>query len=322
VHIVRKKGAPYFLKHNKNKISAVVAALIFVAVLWFLSGRIWTLNVVGNQTLDETAVLELCERFGVKIGMKSTDINSAYLRNKVLSKTDKIGFISFNVIGSRLDIEVSEISHPQEKNRLPCNLVATEDGVVKSLQIAQGTPLVKVGDGVKKGDLLVSGVYKREDGVESFVCASGQVVCTVEREITQSTPMTYTENRRAKNCKTQKTFQFFGIDIPLFCGKISGNYELESQTDYLTFNGVKLPIAVTEKRYYEVKPTVVNLNENTAFGLLSSRAELLYINEGSITDVKDNFYTSNGIYVLKRNVIMDNNVAQISILNISPDKSP
>ena len=316
LHIIKKHGIISFSQNNKNKVSALIGAVVFLALLWFLSGRIWVIQVIGNQSFSSDEIVSLCEDFGVKTGMKRTDINSAYLKNRVLAKTDRLGFISFNVIGSKLEIEVDEIEKPQTTAKFPCNLVASEDGVVKSIMVYEGTPAVKVGDGVKKGDLLISGVRKRVDGVENFVCASGEIICTVEKSITESTPLSFTENRRDKNYITQNTLNFFGVSIPLNFGLDKGQYETETKVNTLLVGGVSLPISITENRYFKVQSTVVNLTSESAKQMLQDRATDRYIQSGKVTSTKDNFYENNGVCVLKRTVTMEINAVKSQPINI------
>ena len=316
LHIVKKHGIIYFAQKNKNKVSALIGAVVFLALLWFLSGRIWVIEVIGNQSFSSGEIISLVEDFGVRTGMKRTGINSAYLKNRVLAKTDRLGFISFNVIGSRLEIEVDEIEKPQTSKKAPCNLVASEDGVVKSIKIYDGTPIVKVGDGVKKGDLLISGVRKRVDGVENFVCANGEIICTVEKTVTESTPLSFTENRRDNRYITKNTLNFFGISVPLNLGLDKGQYETETKVNTLTLGGVSLPISITENRYFKVQPTVVNLTSESAKQLLQDRATDRYIQSGKVISTKDDFYESNGVCVLKRTVTMEINAVKSQPINI------
>ena len=45
-----------------------------------------------------------------------------------------------------------------ENGTYPCHIIAARDGVVRKIEVRTGIPLVKVGDTVKKGDILISGI--------------------------------------------------------------------------------------------------------------------------------------------------------------------
>ena len=61
--------------------------------------------------------------------------------------------------------------------------MATADGIIKKMDIVSGNSVVKVGQAVKKGDLLVSGIIETVDGTR-FVKSKGTVLATSEKEIT------------------------------------------------------------------------------------------------------------------------------------------
>ena len=49
----------------------------------------------------------------------------------------------------------------------PCNIIASQDCTITEIVTASGTPVVKAGDDVKKGDILISGaVYLYDDNNE------------------------------------------------------------------------------------------------------------------------------------------------------------
>ena len=62
----------------------------------------------------------------------------------------------------------------------PCNIIASQDCTITEIVTASGTPVVKAGDDVKKGDILISGaVYLYDDNNEvldtNYVSAEGTV---------------------------------------------------------------------------------------------------------------------------------------------------
>ncbi len=68
--------------------------------------------------------------------------------------------MSAELRGTKLFLRLAETDMPlmQKEESVPVHLVATADGIVESLVCRSGTPMVKIGDVVKKGDILVSGI--------------------------------------------------------------------------------------------------------------------------------------------------------------------
>ena len=77
---------------------------------------------------------------------------------------------------------------------MPTNLKAAADGIIKRIDVTSGNCIVKVGDTVAKGDILVSGMEERADGTK-FVHSAGRVTAVIEREVTV-TAKCNAENRR------------------------------------------------------------------------------------------------------------------------------
>ena len=75
----------------------------------------------------------------------------------------------FSGTGLRFEIRegtAGEKAEPEEKS---CNLFSTLDGVIDSMVTRQGTPLVRAGDEIKKGQELVSGIVDITDDSQEVI---------------------------------------------------------------------------------------------------------------------------------------------------------
>lgn len=68
--IVKKSGLPFLLSKNRVHAGLAVGAVCFILITAALSGRIWTVNVTGCETVPEEDIRETVERFGVYPGMR------------------------------------------------------------------------------------------------------------------------------------------------------------------------------------------------------------------------------------------------------------
>lgn len=66
--IVKKSGLPFLLSKNRVHAGLAVGAVCFILITAALSGRIWTVNVTGCETVPEEDIRETVERFGVYPG--------------------------------------------------------------------------------------------------------------------------------------------------------------------------------------------------------------------------------------------------------------
>ena len=64
----------------------------------------------------------------------------------------------------------------------PTNLVAAETGFITRIEVRNGNAVVKVGDSVRAGDLLVSGIMDNKVGESRTAHARGRGICAGARE--------------------------------------------------------------------------------------------------------------------------------------------
>jgi hypothetical protein len=100
-----------------------------------------------------------------------------------------------------------------EDNETPCNIVASEDGVVTKVQLYSGQEEIKAGSAVLKGNLLISGVKTNQDKTESLVHAAGNVYAEVEKNI--SSDFENSEFCAPSREKIRYALYFFNVKIPL-----------------------------------------------------------------------------------------------------------
>ena len=72
----------------------------------------------------------------------------------------EIAWASCSIQGTRLHIEIKETLDRKTKQnpKKPCDIVANKSGIITKMAVKSGTPLVSVGDSVKSGTTLISGL--------------------------------------------------------------------------------------------------------------------------------------------------------------------
>ena len=254
---VEKKGLRFFLRKNRSRVGLVAGALIFIGVIVALSQFVWSVSVVGNVELEEDYILSVFEEHGVKVGAKVSTIDSKEIAKKVVSEMEGLSWAAVNRKGSVIVIEVREgIKAPEiYDSKTPTNLVASQDGVIMSIDILNGKEEVKPGWAVTKGDLLVSGVISRANGEEMLVHADGYVKALVDKTNTFSGD----EFKLYSVCneKTRKSILFFWLTIPL--GKSVPQEMYVKQNTFLKNENLLLPLGIITEygaEYVEIKDKV------------------------------------------------------------------
>lgn len=115
-------------------------------------------------------------------------LTSGTLVNRALLELEDVGFLTINIKGIRAEVVVREAPVKPEivdKNKR-ADVVAVRDGVILEVGAKAGKEMVKEGDAVLKGEVLISGLVTYENGTgESFssrqLRAEGEVWAITER---------------------------------------------------------------------------------------------------------------------------------------------
>ncbi len=158
---VRKRiGFPFFIKKYRKRIVFFAGGLYCFWLMWLLSRYVWDISVTGGFVHTEEELLSYLKGNGIVCGMRCEEVDCTEMERKLRIDYPDIGWVSAELRGTKLFLRVAETDMPmiQEETATPVHLVATADGMVEQLVCRQGIPLVKEGDVVRKGDVLVSGV--------------------------------------------------------------------------------------------------------------------------------------------------------------------
>lgn len=255
IKILKKHGLPFYLSKYKKRTGVFIGLIIFFVLLKLLSLFVWSIDVCGNNKITDDEILSVCTELGIKQGMRSDTLDTRNMREELLLKIDGLAWAAINIEGSIVSVNVTE--RTEESERLPCNVIAEDDGVILSFFAHAGTSELKIGQGVKAGDLLISGT-EVTGNITRFVRAKGEVLAEVTKDITVTEKYLQTQNILNGKRKSKTVLEFFGIKIPLYIGGFGDNYIDYSKTKRLSFLGEKIPIYLHTRfaEYYFEKPII------------------------------------------------------------------
>lgn len=317
--IKHKIGLPFVIKKHKNRAGVLVGLLLFFIGLNLLSSFVWNINVVGNSGVSTEEILSQANKIGIYEGMPKKQINSPVMRNTMLYNFNKLSWVSFNLEGSLLTINVSETKQVEKQNHItPTNLVATKDGVIKYLEIKSGYAAVKTGQAVKKGDLLVSGVAEFKEGVSHLYNSNGIVLAETEIIYNNSLPLQEEKYVLSGDITKKSVLQFFGINIPLYLGSVKGEYNKQVNKHYIKTNQNYLPIKlVTTEFHKKVKTKVTKTQEEAQKELMLLADEAIKTDKiKKVISVKDDFSINNGKVTIHRTARVLEDIATPKNINI------
>lgn len=289
IRIIKKIGFPFFVRRYRDRKGLLAGVACFFGILYFMSRFIWTIDVVGNDTIPTNEILSVCGELGIREGIFRTQVDAYNLPQEMILKNDGIAWCSFNVEGSKLTVDISEAKDSRGfGDAPPCNLIAGCDGVIKSAEVTVGDRLVQPGQAVRKGDLLVSGAYTIGSRSQ-FVESDGVILADTTRTFTVSVPLRQTVDRPSDRAENRSLLELFGLRFPLFLGNIRYEYESKYFEKNLTMFSGRLPIKLMTRQFREILHEEIVLTEeeaeNEGLSQIAFQVKQLPITQASIRSV-------------------------------------
>jgi len=250
-----QKGVFGIFYDNKHRLGVAIGILFLILSLSISSKYVWRIEIEGNNTTTDQEILAGLEKVGFSLGSYIPKINYDDLHNKFLMNVDSISWISVNIKGNVATVLVREKLAENAKDDFKyTNIVANSDGHIALISVIDGKKHISIGDVVKKGDLLISGIINSQSQGVRYVNAQGSVFAYVNREIYIEIPYKTTKKVYTKDVYYEKTPIFFSKVIKLYKNNNKNDrlYDIIEKTEYLyLFDSIKLPIRFLTKEYRE-----------------------------------------------------------------------
>jgi len=92
----------------KTRYVLLVAPLLVVVGVMYLSLFVWEIDVVGNESVSSAEILRTLDDCGFGVGTFTLNTDAALLSNEVLSRLTHLSFMAINIHGSKVDVIVRE----------------------------------------------------------------------------------------------------------------------------------------------------------------------------------------------------------------------
>lgn len=321
IRVLQKYGLPYFFKQHRRRVAFLAGFLLFGVMVYVLSLFVWEVKVTGEDKLVAENVLKRIETQYVSLGTLKAKIDCSDLEEALRKDFDEISWISCELKGTGLTVYLEEGMAPKpKKQEQNGDLVAAKDAHITKMITRQGTPVVKVHDEVKKGDILISGtIYIYDDNNEvmetSYIAADGDVYGTTTYAYEDYIDLKYYQKIYDEKSKEHITLFFMDYCLTPFIPNMSDeNYDTYTQIHKARiFDNFYLPLG-----YKSIKRTPYTLelkeySQQEAKKILKARLDKkiksfkekgVEIVENGVTIVKDN-----GKLVAKGNLILNEPIA-------------
>lgn len=302
----------------KSRKAFFAIMLILIMFYGINSCFISEITVSGNKIFADKQILNCLKENGLFVGRLKFGINSKIFQNEVIKDFPEISWVWVRIDGTKAIVDVREkVSLPNFFNYSDYgNIVASNDGVIKSAIASGGTLLVSEGVFVKKGDILINGVYdSNENAPVRFVNADGIVLATTTYSIEDNFKNNYISYKPKSKIQTKYIPKIFNIN--LWNDKINKNLTVimpKEEIKYRIFGKNYLPLAFTKTKYCEIIRTEYALSQSESQKLALDellKRLMLSLPEGTeVTDTKNEIFPNpDGTFKAKVSLTCTENIA-------------
>ena len=270
--ICHRSGLPSMIDRYKSRIGLFLGMIFAFIVILISDDYVWDIRVSGNESVTYTELVNALSECGLRVGSRISELDVDAIETKTLLECKRISWITINLQGTYANVQIRETleSVEEEGGVKPSNLVAARDGQIDRLELFSGNAVVRHGDVVRKGDILVSGVWDSNHYGMFITRSFGKVFARTKREFRVEIPFEYLQ-KIAKESKTvEKYLIFFSKEIKVFenAGKIGSSCDtIESIENLRFFNGDRLPVGVRTVRRISYETETLKHSEDEAMEL-------------------------------------------------------
>lgn len=259
VKIIKKRGIRYILFKYRKHYSFAIGILIAACILKYINLFVWDITIDGNGIYSDAYITNYLRSLNIENGMHISDVDVNRLEKKIRQDFDEVTWVSVQIKGTRIAIALKENDGAALTNTADeySDIYADSDGVIESIVTRSGTALVKAGDTVSRGDVLVSGRVVITD-------AYGEELATIDKQAdadiyirtdTAYYDCVYRSHREKSYTGREKTtflIEAFGKEISILPGSCDDNWDMWSEKVNLSlFGKINLPFGINVVKYNE-----------------------------------------------------------------------
>lgn len=210
-----KRGLPFLFRRYKKRKVFILSLMISFALFYILSLFLWQIQAKGCYSHSEEEIIDYLKEKGIKSGTKISSISCHKLEEQIRKDYKDIAWVSCDLKGTLLTVTIKETldneTIAEEKESVPCNLIASKDGTIDSIIVRSGSAKVKKGDKVKAGDVLISGLVELYDDSGQLtettnVMAKGDIYAITKQVYSDTFELLYYKKDYTGNTATSLQF--------------------------------------------------------------------------------------------------------------------
>lgn len=276
INIYEKVGMPFFIMRHKKRKSFVIFFLVIVAIIYIYNLHIWNVDIVGDFTFPIEEIKDELELENVKVGMLKKSLDLDTIKNNIYMRRHDIAWIGISLKGTNAVVEIVQgnLKKENELDKVPCNIVSTKEGMVYKIDALVGESVVEVGQLVKSGDALISGILSSEWSENRYVSAKGTAL--LKTWYTKRVKIPYERDIISKTGDIERKYILGIKNYEINLGNNGTKFEkydtIISSNNLSLFGRFEVPIKLTQITYQEIDIDTITYTKEQA--ILAAKNEI------------------------------------------------
>lgn len=301
IEILKKSGLPCIIERYKKRKTILIMFILVSILLVTISNFVWNIQIEGNLSISKEELIKELNDNGLKVGMLKRKVDEEKIINQIRLDRQDISWIGITISGTNAIVNIVEAEMKPEivNDDEYCSIVSEKDAQIIKISAKSGTPVVKEGDIVTKGDVLIAGWMEGKFTGTRYVHASGEIKAKVWYKDSIKIPLKQVIKEKTGNQEKKYKIKFNKFEINLYktLSKFKKYDTIETNNKLKIFSNIYVPIEIikiTNNEIFEKEITYGN-DEAKQIGIekLSNKIESNIENKENILQKYEKAYVNN-----------------------------
>lgn len=293
LEILEKNGVPFFVDRYKHRKLFAVLIAVIATIITIVNMFVWNVEIIGEFSIPIEEIKQVLNEKNIKVGVLKRTLDVEAIKLDIILEREDISWIGINIKGNSVIVEIVEKDLVDEdiyKDTVG-NIISDKSGIVEKIYVAEGTAMVKKGQLVEIGTLLISGSVVNGSTTKAGVMgenldANGTRMVRADGEVTLKT--TYVEKIKipyekdivSKTGNVEKSYKLkinnYAINL---INKVT-NFEkydtITTEKVFSLFGQFETPISLVEESFEEIKIDKIKYTRKQAedLGIITNNEKL------------------------------------------------
>ncbi len=274
--VTAHRGVRFILKRASARYALLLGGILFILFQTVSSSLIWSINITGCEKAEPSEIVKILKDMGIDRFTLKNKIDTDDVSKTLMIKNSKLSWVGTDIKGTTLNIRVAErrqIPYMVDRERA-VDIVSANDGVISEMKVRSGESLVRVGDTVIKGQILVSALVEKDGDYDLpnpyTVHSYGDIIARTWYTFDIKQPSTYVKKvyTGRKISKKRVIFEKFSINLYFRGGILYTEYDKIEEEEKNIFKTQKTTA-------FERRDKKIKLTQKEAVDMAVARASLM-----------------------------------------------